>query len=67
MGLDNFNDYYDISLKNRNAQVLADSEVVIMGKDLRDVDLCDTLPKDIQYSFHFAAQPGISLKSNCED
>lgn len=67
LGLDNFNDYYDVLLKHRNAKVLADIGVTIMRKDLRDVDLCDTLPKDIQYIFHFAAQPGISLKSNFED
>lgn len=67
VGLDNFNDYYDVSLKKCNAQALADCGIPIIRQDLRDKELCKTLPKDIQYIFHFAAQPGISVTSTFED
>lgn len=67
IGLDNFNTYYDVSLKNRNAEALLDSGIDIIRKDLRDKDLCDSLPKDMQYIFHFAGQPGISVTSTFDD
>ena len=35
--------------------------------DLRDADSYKQLPQDIQYIFHFAAQPGISKTSTFED
>ena len=59
-GLDNFNDYYSVSLKHRNAQALKDKGVSVIEADLREPTSYDQLPSDINYIFHFAAQPGIS-------
>lgn len=67
IGVDNFNDYYSLDLKQLNAKALSDKGVTIIKKDLRDNDLATVLPKDIDYIFHFAAQPGISASSTFED
>ena len=67
IGVDNFNDYYSLELKQLNAKTLNDQGVTIIKKDLRDNDLATVLPKDINYIFHFAAQPGISASSTFED
>ncbi|OUS02056.1 3-beta hydroxysteroid dehydrogenase [Flavobacteriales bacterium 33_180_T64] len=67
IALDNFNDYYSLELKNLNAKALIKKGVTILKKDLRDDDLAETLPKDVNYIFHFAAQPGISVSSTFED
>lgn len=67
VGIDNFNDYYSLELKNLNAKVLHQKGVSVIKKDLRDQDLTECLPKDINYIFHFAAQPGISQTSTFED
>ncbi len=67
VGLDNFNDYYSLDLKNLNASELSKKGIDILKKDLRDSDLSESLPTDFDYIFHFAAQPGISLSSTFED
>lgn len=67
IGLDNFNDYYSLELKNLNAKELTDKGMTIVKKDLRDEDFAESLPTDINYIFHFAAQPGISQTSTFED
>jgi len=67
IGVDNFNDYYSLDLKQLNAKSFDDKGVKIITKDLRDADLTSVLPKDISYIFHFAAQPGISASSSFED
>lgn len=67
IGVDNFNDYYSLDLKQLNAKSLEDKGVKIINKDLRDADLNSVLPKDISYIFHFAAHPGISASSSFED
>lgn len=67
IGVDNFNDYYSLDLKQLNAKALSSQGVTIINKDLRDEDLAEVLPKDINYIFHFAAQPGISVTSTFED
>jgi UDP-glucuronate 4-epimerase len=67
IGLDNFNEYYSLELKRLNAKALLEKGIDIITKDLRDLDLAETLPKNINYIFHFAAQPGISLTSTFED
>lgn len=66
-GLDNFSDYYDVNLKEMNADFLRSNEIKMIKKDLRDKDLKKFLPKDIHYIFHFAAHPGISSSSTFED
>jgi len=67
VGVDNFSPYYSIDLKKINEKALADKDVLIIKKDLRDTDLKHILPEDIDYIFHFAAQPGISSTSTFED
>ena len=67
IGVDNFNDYYSLELKQLNSKSLEDKGVKIIKKALRDENLADVLPTDIDYIFHFAAQPGISTSSSFED
>lgn len=67
IGLDNFNNYYSLELKDLNAKALSEKGITVIKKDLRDKDLAQVLPKDINYIFHFAAQPGISQTSTFED
>lgn len=67
IGLDNFNDYYSLELKQLNEKALNDKGVTIVKQDLRDSTFAEVLPDDINYIFHFAAQPGISSSSTFED
>jgi UDP-glucuronate 4-epimerase len=67
IGLDNFSDYYDVSLKHLNANVLKSKGIVIEKTDLRFTEQLKILPTDFDYIFHFAAQPGISATSHFED
>ncbi|MGB1307884.1 MAG: NAD-dependent epimerase/dehydratase family protein [Oceanihabitans sp.] len=67
IGVDNFSPYYSIDLKKQNEKALTNKGVSIINKDLRDTNLASVLPKDINYIFHFAAQPGISKTSTFED
>lgn len=67
IGVDNFNDYYSLELKQLNSNALKAKGVEIIKKDLRDNDLQSVLPTDVSYIFHFAAQPGISATSSFED
>ena len=65
--VDNFNSYYNLDLKNKNADAVKahGGEFVVM--DLRDEKAYKQLPATIDYIFHFAAQPGISSSSSFED
>lgn len=67
VGLDNFNNYYSLALKTLNEKALLQKGITVIAADLRNQDLADVLPKDINYIFHFAAQPGISASSTFED
>ena len=67
IGVDNFSEYYAQSLKDLNAANLLEKGVSIIKFDLRHERLEDVLPLDIEYIFHFAAQPGISQDSTFED
>lgn len=67
IGLDNFSDYYDVSLKELNARTLNSKGISIEKIDLRFADQLQALPTDFDYIFHFAAQPGISSTSSFED
>ena len=67
IGVDNFSPYYSVALKQLNAQALKRIGVSIIECDLRDSNLAAILPTDIDYIFHFAAQPGISSTSTFED
>lgn len=67
VGVDNFSPYYSVELKQLNAKALKDKGVSIINQDLRSEGLITVLPLDIDYIFHFAAQPGISSTSTFED
>lgn len=67
IGVDNFAPYYAVELKKLNEKTLLNSGISILNKDLRDDNLIYVLPNDINYIFHFAAQPGISKTSTFED
>jgi len=67
IGVDNFSPYYSVKLKQLNADTLIEKGVKIINHDLRSADLKSVLPLDIDYIFHFAAQPGISTSSTFED
>jgi nucleoside-diphosphate-sugar epimerase len=67
VGIDNYSDYYDVSLKELNAEVLAKKGIQILRLDLRDNDLNALFSEAIDYIFHFSAQPGIAVTSTFED
>ncbi len=67
IGVDNYNDYYNLGLKELNSRTLANKGITMINKDLRDDDLSSVLPSNVSYIFHFAAQPGISSTSSFED
>lgn len=67
IGVDNFNDYYSVDLKHLNAKAVEASGASILTLDLRTPDLDSQLPIDVDFIFHFAAQPGISASSSFED
>ena len=67
IGIDNFCDYYSLELKQLNANTVENKGAKIITMDLREADAYDILPNDIDYIFHFAAQPGISSTSTFED
>jgi len=67
IGVDNFSDYYSLALKNLNAKALTSKGISIIKQDLREDNLSAVLPTDVDYIFHFAAQPGISSTSTFAD
>ncbi len=67
VGVDNFSPYYDPSLKKLNADALFKKNIDVLSVDLRNDDLVQVLPSEIDYIFHFAAHPGISNTSTFED
>ena len=67
IGVDNFSPYYSLELKRLNAQALKNAGISIIECDLRDSNLSSVLPTDIEYIYHYAAQPGISSTSTFED
>ena len=66
-GVDNFSDYYDISLKQLNADTLKGKGIEVVKMDLRVPSEYSILPSNFDFILHFAAQPGISSKSTFED
>lgn len=67
IGVDSFNDYYSVALKTLNAEAISKTGVRVIKKDLLDQDLVSVLPLDVDYIFHFAAQPGIAKTSTFDD
>lgn len=66
VAVDNYSNYYDISLKRLNSQALAEKGIEVNKLDLRKDDLSQVFAEDIDFIFHFAAQPGISVSSTFE-
>lgn len=66
VGLDNFNDYYNPTLKEMNAADLEAKGVSIFRVDLND-DLSKVFEKPYDYIYHLAAQPGISSDTTLEE
>lgn len=67
IGLDNFSPYYDVNLKQLNAKALDKKGITVKNVDLRNDNLALYIKKDVDFIFHFAAQPGISANSTFED
>lgn len=61
IGLDNFNDYYDPSLKRARQALLERSGVFIVEGDINDVELLRKLFKIVSFThvMHLAAQAGV--------
>lgn len=66
IGLDNYSDYYDPQLKQRNASDLTSQGIEVHRFDLRTDPLADHFTEEIDAVFHFAAQPGIAASSTFE-
>ena len=62
VGLDNFNDYYDVSLKEARAAILSDYDAFSMARiDLADRDAMEALfaKEGFDKVIHLAAQAGV--------
>ena len=65
VGIDNFNDYYNPALKEKNAADAAAAGVQMARLDLAEDDLSAVLAK-ANFIYHLAAQPGISASTSFE-
>ena len=61
LGLDNFNPYYDPSLKRARQKLLAQHQIFVVEGDLNDVELLTKLYDVVPFShvLHLAAQAGV--------
>jgi nucleoside-diphosphate-sugar epimerase len=66
IGVDNLSEYYSKELKLLNVDSIKKSGAAFIQADLRYIQY-NKLPKDIDYIFHFAAQPGLSQTAKFED
>jgi len=62
-GIDCLTDYYPKELKLLNIEQLKESGVEILNSDLAKADL-EQLLNDVEFIYHFAAQPGLSASSD---
>ena len=67
IGVDNFSPYYDFRLKEINAREIEEKGVEMVTMDLRKEELSEVITEDIDYIFHFTAQPGIAVTSSFDD
>ncbi len=65
-GIDNFNNYYDVNLKEINASDLTKKGVTIFRQDLNS-DLKLVFENQYDYIYHLAAQPGISSDTSLQE
>ena len=66
LAIDNFSAYYDVSLKKKNAAILAEKGIEVQKIDLRTDNLSSFISEETGAIFHFAAQPGIAADSSFE-
>lgn len=66
-GVDNFSDYYDVSLKELNAEALRKKGIEVIKMDLRNTAEYELLSRDFEFILHFSAQPGISSESTFDE
>lgn len=66
-GVDNFSGYYDLSLKELNAEALRKKGVELIKMDLKHPEEYRDLTPNYDFILHFAAQPGISSTNTFED
>jgi nucleoside-diphosphate-sugar epimerase len=59
-GIDNFDNYYAPTIKELNLRDVELSGARVLREDLVTGDLALLVPKETEFIFHFAAQPGIS-------
>lgn len=67
IAIDNYSSYYDVALKQLNSETLAKKGIVVQKVDLCDDDLSGVISEEIDFIFHFAAQPGIAASNTFED
>ena len=65
--VDNLSNYYSKQLKLANIDALRQYEIEFIEADLRYAANYEDLPKNFEYIFHFAAQPGLSATSSFND
>ena len=66
--LDNFNDYYDPSIKIRNIEpFLQNPRFSLVKGDIRDKTLLKDIVNDMDYIFHEAAQAGVRISVDHPD
>jgi len=61
IGLDNFNKYYDVHLKNLREEILKKEDIKIIKADINDKEVLDKIIKknNITHVAHLAAQAGV--------
>lgn len=61
LGLDNFNNYYDVDLKRHRAKILDLNDVTVMKADLRNWDQIDNTLRFLEFDLviHLAASVGV--------
>ena len=61
IGLDNFNSYYDVNLKNKRAEILKENKIDVIKADINDSNILEKIikEKNISHVVHLAAQAGV--------
>ncbi|XP_004239852.2 UDP-glucuronate 4-epimerase 6-like [Solanum lycopersicum] len=61
IGIDNFNSYYDPSLKRARQELMSKHEIFIVDGDINDIDLVNKLFDIVRFThvLHLAAQAGV--------
>ncbi|NGX52054.1 MAG: UDP-N-acetylglucosamine 4-epimerase [Candidatus Anoxychlamydiales bacterium] len=61
IGIDNFNLYYDVNLKNLRKKILNDSGIEVIKADINDTEVLEKIIKEnkITHIVHLAAQAGV--------